>query len=214
MLKAGLLIFGWLLAVAVVGVCALFLGGSEHPALSDLSDLVTSDRWQGALFLAGLLLVVQIALLLGAPQLTWPRPRRRRSIASSMIAGSLLCAAVTVGLVFSALSVLTLIGIEWQPRDPDAWFGLDGLAILALWAIWLFVFVFIWAGEWLVMFRRMYRLLIAGTVLELLVTIPIHVHIRKRTHCYCGEGTFFGLVLGISAAACAFGPGVVLLFIA
>jgi hypothetical protein len=88
------------------------------------------------------------------------------------------------------------------------------VVIVALsWAVWLAIFALAWTGEWLVRYRRMYRLIFAGTWLELLITIPVDVQVRKRTNCYCGEGTFLALIVGITTAVWAFGPGLYLLFL-
>ncbi len=37
--------------------------------------------------------------------------------------------------------------------------------------------------------------------------------VRRRTHCYCDEGTFFAMIIGIVSAFWTFGPGVAMLFL-
>src|SRR5207253_1616326 len=102
---------------------------------------------------------------------------------------------------------------------PDIDLGGDypwGLLVLIAipWALWFGIFTLILAGQWHEKFRRIYQILIAGTVLELLITLPIDAHVRRRTSCYCGEGSFFGLVIGLTTIVWTFGPGVALLFVA
>jgi hypothetical protein len=87
------------------------------------------------------------------------------------------------------------------------------IAIAAVgWIFWFLIFALLGSAQWSKRFRCMYRTLIAGTILELLITIPIDAYVRKRTNCYCGEGTFFSLVIGLTAILWAFGPGVAILF--
>src|SRR6185312_1665928 len=61
-----------------------------------------------------ILLVVQGFLLLGAPQLHWPRPRRRRSIFASLAAGSAMAALLSLGIYLAMTSLHRLI------EDPSS----------------------------------------------------------------------------------------------
>jgi hypothetical protein len=211
---------------------------------------------------------VQGLLLAGAPQLKWPRPRRRRSMAVSLAAGSAIAVLLSLGIVCAGASLYKLIydpggfRIQWtagsvQPAPapttapaaapptttapaqvpapaaplagtpapapvpaspPFSWrtdvpWAFVGI-MLAGWAFWLLVFSLIGGGQqWGRRFGRMYRTLIAGTVLELLITIPIDAQVRRRTDCYCGEGTFYALAIGLTAVLWVFGPGIAILFL-
>jgi hypothetical protein len=57
---------------------------------------------------------------------------------------------------------------------------------------------------------RVVRGLIAGSVLEMLVAVPIYV--TREDDCYCARGSYAGLVFGVTVILWAFGPGVFLLF--
>jgi hypothetical protein len=57
------------------------------------------------------------------------------------------------------------------------------------------------------------RLLIAGSILELLVAVPTHVYSRAKDHCCGGYATIWGIGVGISVMLFAFGPGVFFLFV-
>ena len=83
---------------------------------------------------------------------------------------------------------------------------------VAGWIFWFLIFTLLGSAPWSRRFRWMYRTLIAGTILELLITIPIDAYVRKRTSCYCGEGTFWSLAIGLTAILWTFGPGVAILF--
>jgi hypothetical protein len=152
---------------------------------------------------------LQALFLIGMPQLRWPRATKRTPMALSLAAGALAIAMLTFGLLGIVLNAL------------DVWEGfmnrleLEVFWVLAIiWEVWLILFAAMWAGQqWFGGFKKLYKLLIAGTFLELLITIPIDVQVRKRTNCYCGEGTFFALVITSTLAIWSFGPGLVLLFL-
>lgn len=181
---------------------------------------------------------LQFLLLLGAPQLHWPRPRRRRSIFVSLAAGSAIAMLLSIGIVLASTSLYKLIDapdsfregtvitsispgpatapaptppprFNWRTDIPWAIIGI----VLGAWTFWFLVFALVGSREWTRRFGRMYRTLISGTILELLITIPIDVQVRKRTNCYCGEGTFFSMIIGLTTVLWVFGPGIAILFL-
>ncbi|HEX5242863.1 MAG TPA: hypothetical protein VFW23_06320 [Tepidisphaeraceae bacterium] len=179
-----------------------------------------------------ILLGVQGLLLLGAPQLHWPRPRRRRSIFVSLAIGSAIALLLSLGIHLAMNSLYRLIqdpasfhvnvsvgspnpAPATAPSPPSAsefpWLEI-GILFVG-WAFWFLVFALVGAAEWRRRFAGMYRALVAGTILELLITIPIDAQVRKRTNCYCGEGTLLSLIIGLTAILWTFGPGVAILFL-
>ncbi|MDB5322729.1 MAG: hypothetical protein JWN40_4360 [Phycisphaerales bacterium] len=170
-----------------------------------------SEMGLDAVFLAVALLVffgVQGLFLIGMPQLRWPRPVRRKPMWVSVVAGALAAGVLTCGLIMTGMSLFDV----WNSATK-AIGGHVFWAVLATWAAWLVVFAIMWTGEWFGGFKTIYKLICAGTWLEILITIPIDVHVRKKTDCWCGEGTFFALVAGSTVALWSFGPGLVLLFL-
>lgn len=184
------------------------------------------------LFATLILLGVQGLLLLGAPQLHWPRPRHRRSIFVSLAIGSAIAVLLSWGIYLAMNSLFRLIedpasfhvnisigssnAAPATAPSPSAasdvpW--LDIGILLVGWGFWFLVFALVGAAEWRRRFAGMYRALVAGTILELLITIPIDAQVRKRTNCYCGEGTFLSLIIGLTAILWTFGPGVAILFL-
>jgi hypothetical protein len=184
----------------------------------------------------------QCLLLLGAPHVRWPQPRRKKSMFISLLAGSAIALLLSAGILFAGHSLYQLI---WTPdsfRDSTIIIGPPAtgpatrastaptmvatvastsgsdipwtlIAIAAVgWIFWFLIFALLGSTQWSKRFRWMYRTLIAGTILELLITIPIDAYVRKRTNCYCGEGTFWSLVIGLTAILWTFGPGVAILF--
>ena len=191
---------------AVLATCCLLVG----------TGVVMGSEIPWPIVFAGLLVLtaLQAAFLSGAPHFRWPRPTGRRPMLLSLLAGAAMAALLSLGVAGTAVSFLRADDFVGR---VDQSLGGPPTLVVAFWVLswvgWLVVFTLGWAGEWLVRFRRMYRLLFAGSWLELLVTIPVDVQVRKRTKCYCGEGTFFALVIGITAALWAFGPGLVMLFL-
>jgi len=61
---------------------------------------------------------------------------------------------------------------------------------------------------------RLVRLLLAGSVAELLVAVPCHVYVRSKDYCCAGAVSLAGLATGWAVLLFAFGPGVFFLFLA
>ena len=84
-------------------------------------------------------------------------------------------------------------------------------ALVGGWGFWsgiLLVFSRgIWADRAL---GRLVGLLVGGTLLEVLVVLPLDIMVRRRTDCYCFAGTFFALCLAVIATLWLAGPGVVI----
>ena len=194
--------------------------------LGPVMRFLVAGRWvwlglyaAGVLVPLAVLVGTQALFLFGAPHLRRPRGRHRRAMWVSLAVGGALATLLTLGLVFT---LLNLVG-RWTDAARYAGFGGGGpgplvlaVPVLLTWAAWVGVFGLLFAGEWYDWFRgfrRLYATLVAGTWLELLVTLPVDAQVRKRTSCWCDEGTFFALVIGGSMAVWTFGPGIALLFL-
>ena len=60
--------------------------------------------------------------------------------------------------------------------------------------------------------QRVYRWLVAGSVLELLIALPSHVIVRRRYGCTGPEVTAFGVATGLVILLMSLGPGVLFLY--
>jgi hypothetical protein len=199
---------GFLLLVSILASYVMMIVLADNPELDWPLEAPV-----GFLITIAILTTPQILLLAGAPALPRIRPQRRRSMLVSLAGGAFVAGGLTFGIIASILNLTE----RWEAFGESIDDSLDGFAWIVLlvpWAIWFCIFAFAWSGQWIAIFRRMYKLLIAGTVLELLVTVPIDAKVRKQTDCYCGEGTFWALAIGIAAAFCTFGPGMVMLYFA
>lgn len=133
------------------------------------------------------------------------RPIVRRTLWLPIIVSGLLA----VLLVASGGFALA----EWMHGQGDE----------AVWAI-LAASAVVWIG-WTVVFAMialsanpqsiglmLHRRLIVGSVLELLIAVPAHLVVRRRSECCAGFATGLGICAGVAVMILAFGPSVFLLF--
>jgi hypothetical protein len=83
----------------------------------------------------------------------------------------------------------------------------------------------IWIG-WTILFYQMSRrdkpetiilkqcrLLLKGSILELLIAVPTHIIVRSRDYCCAGMMTFLGIAVGVPVMLFSFGPSIYFLFV-
>jgi hypothetical protein len=220
----------WALLTAILygaALCALTIPlilvawGTHNTRVSwdDFARLYSS--WEYWTLIGTLCVVIQLYLLLPI-QVVQRRPVRRGRWIALAISGGLATTLLMAGLLCSLTAFffgdklpfekLHAPTLEWI-RD---WMGtLLILAGLAIWIGWAMAF---WrylrnpvADEGL---AKMVRLLIMGSVAELLVAVPCHVYVRSRDYCCAGAISFAGLAAGWAVLLFAFGPGVLFLFVA
>jgi len=135
------------------------------------------------------------------------RPMKR-----SAIAVAFAITLLSVGLLYS---ILDLFGEELVVNlfSPSSFWGyLFFLIPLFLWCFWSVIFCIYWRqSEHYTWAGRVVRGLIAGSVLELFVAVPVYA--TRQEDCYCARGSYAGLIFGGTVLLWAFGPGVFLLFI-
>lgn len=159
-------------------------------------------------------------------------PGRPSSLRSSILVGGFAAGFLTLVLALAIFGVVQLLG-GWLEREqggvfpftelegasflnPEAWqhwtFLVPLAFLLVSWAVWSIPIArFLRRGQPLDRFSRLTGLLFAGTLVELLLLIPLEALIRRRADCYCSTGSFQGLVGGLTACLWLLGPGIVLL---
>lgn len=159
--------------------------------------------WLGVMGLA------QAALLVVPVRVASRRPVTRRS---------LLWPVVTAGLMMGGLAVGAICSIgEFAARDQvPTWFWWATLAAGAvIWSVWAVLFYRSSRdAEPADAVSRQCRLMLRGSILELLIAVPTHIVARSRDYCCAGVMTFVGLALGISVMVFSFGPAVFFLYVA
>ncbi len=163
-------------------------------------------RW-GSLILAGIFLAAQAVFVFGAGTLDLCRPIKKRRLILPVIVASLMGAIITGGA--------TLALGELLRQNKEDWFEYFFWGMLAAsWIVWGCVF-FIYTRK-LDRYNALKRItlwLLAGSLLELVASIPSHLIVSRRPGCFVGMGTMFGIIAGLWVMLWAFGPGIVLLFL-
>jgi hypothetical protein len=181
----------------------LSFGPENNINLQAFKELFTHwPYWAGfALFLAA-----QAALLDVHVDLAGRRPVAQRRIMPVVVFSSLLMALLVAGIVLAVNETLT------QGKDMKEWLAL--VALGASWVVWGCIF-YIWSRKLAPQsFLERIRLsFFRGSILELLVAVPLHILARYRNYCCAGFGTFLGIAFGLAVMVCSFGPGVFFLFV-
>lgn len=135
--------------------------------------------------------------------------RGRTPMLPSVICAAAASVAMAVSLVLAMLSLGQLLMGEYL--SSAVWSISLVLTIVVGWVIATPLLAMV-----MVRGRRVERLsrtanwLVAGSALEALLILPIDVMIRRKTDCYCSEGTYFAWIVLSGAALFAFGPMILL----
>ncbi len=136
-----------------------------------------------------------------------------RPLKTSIFVAAMIAMLLTTG----AVSLLLELPDWWQPlmENDDTFimplsvFGVMGV----LWAIWAWIFWVYWKqGDRYTQLGKMVRGLIAGSLLEVMVAVPVHIWATRQRECYCCRGTYNTLILAGTVLIWAFGPGIILLY--
>lgn len=189
------------LAVGVLAGSASFLGAL---ALEFFGQRTISGQW-------ALVLLFWVPLGIAWPAawalLAW-KCGRRTPVALSVVIAGLAAGLLMGGIVLGLASVAGLLG----GREEERWFG---LAILVMFIGWI-------AGSVLLIpfaqrrppagaLGRFSSVLLLGTIVEVAAIIPLDVMARRKTDCYCGEGSFWALTVCWAVGVFALGPAIWLL---
>jgi hypothetical protein len=150
------------------------------------------------------LVLCELGLLFVPVRVASRRPVTRRSLWIPLVASACLAALLALGG--------TLALAEYANLSDEA-VGVLWAAPAAMWLAWAFVF-------WALSNRtsldsvatKLHRWLLAGSVLELLVAVPTHLVVRRRTECCAGLLTAIGIGAGVIVMLLAFGPSVGFLY--
>ena len=180
--------------------------------------------WIHLAVIVPLLVGTQILFLLPAVPMEL-RIGRVRSLRCSIILAGLIAAIMSVSLGMALVALVQWI-FGWLDdfgmalfagpegvamADPDLY--ADRLLLIPLiflvvtWFVWSLVLgAFIRRGQPIDRLGRLVGLLLGGTMLELVLILPLEAMIRRRADCYCATGSFQGLIGGCIAALWLLGP--------
>lgn len=178
---------------------------------TDVGDVMSDGGWWA---LVGpfwcVAIVLQVVFLLPVVSRRPPLGARGQSLVFSLLIGGLVAGVLSFGLICAVISACLLLA-DTIDHWPD-WvvFVAPGAFVLSWigWSALLLIYVRgIWADRIL---GRLVGVMIGGSILEILITVPIDIMVRRRTDCYCAEGTFFAFVASATALMWLAGPGVVI----
>ncbi len=151
----------------------------------------------------------QVALLSVPVRVAHQRPVTHGPVWRTVLAGGLMAGGLAVG------AFLSLYEFLFRDQGSGNWSGWTALTLGVLaWCIWALVFFRMSRSmEPTDIVSRQCRLLLKGSVLELLIAVPTHIVARYRNYCCAGFMTFIGLTMGVSVMLFAFGPAVFYLFV-
>jgi len=136
---------------------------------------------------------------------TSQRPRPRTNI---------VLAYMITAVSFSLLAICFILCLV-VAINPDRGTIVDRMFLPAMWVsvagAWTIPFYLLWRNP-TSLAARVTSWLLKGSVLELLVAVPSHVIVRRRTDCSAPVATGFGIYTGIAIMLLSFGPSVLLLY--
>ena len=182
-LVAGL--YGLILIVLTVPVgWAAF---APHTTVKETASVFGS--WQYWLWLA-VMLAGQVALLAVPVRVASLRPVSRGPVWRTVLAGGLMAGGLGGGALLSIYEFLFKDKLNLQ---YPVWIAI-GLGVLT-WIMWAVIFARM--GRTMQpadLVTRQCQLLFKGSILELLIAVPLHIVARYRDYCCAGVLTFIGLI--------------------
>ncbi len=164
--------------------------------------------------IAGIFLLLQWAFLRPAKGWKAKLTQEGRPLRSSVISAGLMSTLLTIG----AISLIMELPNWWE-----AFMGMDSNAakysilygtMFVLWIAWSWIFFIYWRqGDRYTQLGKMIRGLIAGSILEVMIAVPVHVWAARQRDCYCCRGSYTTLILAGTVLIWAFGPGIILLYL-
>ena len=164
----------------------------------------------------GLFLLAQWAFL--RPGKGWTKRMLTigKPMKTSIFAAGLMASLLTTGFI----ALLLELPNWWQPlmeNDGEGWSNIGsiiiGAVMLAIWGIWTWIFFVYWRqGDRYTQLGKMIRGLVAGSILETIIAVPVHIWATRQRECYCCRGTYTTLILAATVLIWVFGPGIVLLY--
>jgi hypothetical protein len=145
----------------------------------------------------------------------WPvrkptaKPASGWSVFLSLAVAGLAVAGLCGAAAASAIQFLLNYGDVPVLEDVGAVVVLGTLAVSWVMGTYLLV-AFCQPGRRECLLRRLSARLLTGTIVEVAAIIPLDVLVRKRESCYCGAGTFLGLIACGAVGLFALGPAIIL----
>ena len=165
-----------------------------------------------SIIVIGIVLLAQWAFLRPGKNFKVRLTTEGRPLKSSVFAAALMSMLLTTGLI----SLLLEFPDWWEDiMDADSPIVIASVYItmFIIWAIWAWIFFVYWKqGDRYTQSGKMIRGLVAGTILEIMVAVPVQIWATRQRDCYCCRGSYTTLILASTVLVWAFGPGIILLY--
>jgi hypothetical protein len=168
------------------------------------------SNWHETVFLIvlGAMLASQALLIFGTGSIRLCHPLRRRRLVLPIVGAATMLTILVGGLV-TALSELLYLD---KTNLPGEW-----IFVGVVGASWIGWGVLLWhhVGHRprFSALGRMTSYIFAGSLAELLATVPSHLIVTRRPGCFVGLGTMLGIIAGLCVMFFSFGPMIFLLFL-
>jgi hypothetical protein len=138
-----------------------------------------------------------------------------KPLKTSVFAAALMATFLTTGFISLLLEFPNWWEVVMGKESDSTFFNslIVWAVMLLIWSIWSWVFFVYWRqGDRYTRSGKMIRGLVAGSVLETIIAVPVHIWATRQRECYCCRGTYTTLVLSATVLIWAFGPGIILLY--
>jgi len=168
---------------------------------------IYSEDWWPKLLVLVVGVIAQILFIFGSGTTNLCQPIHPRRLLIPVIVASLAMTVLVAGLLLALFELADFSG--------NGWFDYVFWSVIGLsWIGWGIVF-FIWQRrkERYKVIRNLISPLLAGSLIELMVSIPSHIIVSRRPGCFVGIATTIAIACGVGVMLWAFGPGIILLFL-
>lgn len=166
-----------------------------------------SDTVLAGVMILAIMLGTQALFIFGAGTIELCRPIRRRRLLLPVIVAATLFTVLAGGAIVALMELLNV------GEHPGAG-ALIMFLLVGNWTLWFVMFLIrARVMERHTVLARLTAAMFAGSLLELMVTVPSHVVVSRRPGCLVGAGTMLGIIAGVLVMTWSFGPAIVLLFL-
>jgi hypothetical protein len=156
------------------------------------------------------MLAGQALLIFGSGTISLCRPIRRRRLLLPVFVAATMLGLLVAGLCIALWELFYLDRSPYEEFFGFAVFGVIGMS----WIGWgVLLFSRLRDKPRYTVLRRLNTYLFAGSLAELLATVPSHVIVSRRPGCLVGLGTAIGIMAGCAVMLFSFGPAIAILFL-
>lgn len=132
---------------------------------------------------------------------------KKRMLVPAIVAGTAF-AVLTAGFLFGLMEVILA-----NKNSPG--FGILIMVLIPIsWILWTVIFYLRLKGtDPDSATGKLLKWVLLGSVIEMVVLLPMHIITSSRGYCFAGLATAVALMAGLSIALWTFGPGIFLLFV-